>query len=488
MNVKNIIILCCIVGFLGRLTGSLAYAGGWRPDEIFQNLEPAHRLITGHGVVTWEWHAGIRNWVLPGIIVGIWDVTRLLGLGTPIVAVKLVFSLLSVSIIATFAALGGMRYGRVGALTCGLIAALWPDLLIGAERTAGEFQAGNTLALAIGLAMIGRQLCMQGYDSLKPYLACALLVGISAVFRFQLAPACGVVMLWLLFWIRKWSDRLLVLAASALPIIVLGVVDWITLGGFYASIINNFYVNIVKSVAQSYGVMPFYYYFGEILSYWRVVFPFVVYFFIKGLKDALMPATIAALIIFYHSLIAHKEISFIYAAMPLIVLVASLGLSSVLVTLRWQAMAGAMVVMASFCLMAGYPFTHHMNMASHMATLVHLASERKDACGIAIMAGPYEWGDAGGYSQFTKRDIPLYFYYDRSDLQGNEGHYNYVVSSRNYRLIAQPLGGIKCQGPFCLFRTAATCTSPSDYNQFEKTIYKVEALKAEERKFWSLLP
>ena len=145
MNVRKIIILCCIVGFLGRIIGSLAYAGGWRPDEIFQNLEPAHRLITGHGVVTWEWHARIRNWVLPGIIVGIWDVTRLLGLGTPIVAVKLVFPLLSVSIIATFAALGSMLYGRVGALTCGLIAALWPDLLIGAERTAGEFQAGNTL-------------------------------------------------------------------------------------------------------------------------------------------------------------------------------------------------------------------------------------------------------------------------------------------------------------------------------------------------------
>ena len=32
-----------------------------RPDEVFQNLEPAHRLLTGWGVVTWEWQDGIRS-------------------------------------------------------------------------------------------------------------------------------------------------------------------------------------------------------------------------------------------------------------------------------------------------------------------------------------------------------------------------------------------------------------------------------------------
>lgn len=25
------------------------------PDEVFQTIEPAHRLLTGVGVVTWEW-------------------------------------------------------------------------------------------------------------------------------------------------------------------------------------------------------------------------------------------------------------------------------------------------------------------------------------------------------------------------------------------------------------------------------------------------
>ena len=28
------------------------------PDEIFQTLEPAHRLVYGYGVISWEW----RRW------------------------------------------------------------------------------------------------------------------------------------------------------------------------------------------------------------------------------------------------------------------------------------------------------------------------------------------------------------------------------------------------------------------------------------------
>ncbi|MDB5597562.1 MAG: Alg9 family protein mannosyltransferase, partial [Hyphomicrobiales bacterium] len=37
-------------------------------DEIFQHLEPAYRLGTGEGVITWEFREGIRSWWLPGVI------------------------------------------------------------------------------------------------------------------------------------------------------------------------------------------------------------------------------------------------------------------------------------------------------------------------------------------------------------------------------------------------------------------------------------
>jgi hypothetical protein len=38
-------------------------------DEIFQTVEPAHRLLTGQGLMSWEWVVGIRSWLVPGLFV-----------------------------------------------------------------------------------------------------------------------------------------------------------------------------------------------------------------------------------------------------------------------------------------------------------------------------------------------------------------------------------------------------------------------------------
>ncbi|WP_239648277.1 glycosyltransferase family protein [Komagataeibacter europaeus] len=488
LNKKNIIVLCCILGLIFRVVICFFYRGGWRPDEIFQNLEPAHHLLTGHGVVTWEWQAGVRNWVLPGAIAGIWEITRAMGLGLPVVAVKLVFAVLSVSIIVVFATLGGMLYGRAGAWTCGVMAALWPDLLIGADRTAGEFQAGNTMGLAIGLAMIGRQLQLQGRDNLKPYLGCAAFLGLTVVLRFQLAPAVALSMLWVLFWLPTWRDRIAIALTSLLPVLALGIVDGMTWGGFYPSIVNNFYVNIFKSVSKNYGVMPFYYYVESIISFWQFAFLAFVFLFVKGMKRAWMPAVIGTVIIFYHSLIAHKETSFIYAAMPPLVLVASLGLSSILEKLQPKAFAAAIAVVAMCCCMAASPFKQHMNMVSRIPALLYKASRQEDSCGVAVLVGSDEWGDTGGYSQFTKRDIPLYFYYDKADIQNASHQYNYVVSYRTYRLIGDALHAVACKGYYCLYKTAQTCSGAPDYSQFEKMVTRAENQRVSGQDPWLVKP
>ena len=38
------------------------------PDEIYQYWEPAYRLLTGDGIVAWEWREGIRGWLLPTLL------------------------------------------------------------------------------------------------------------------------------------------------------------------------------------------------------------------------------------------------------------------------------------------------------------------------------------------------------------------------------------------------------------------------------------
>ncbi|MCP1836681.1 hypothetical protein J2R76_005020 [Bradyrhizobium sp. USDA 4532] len=40
------------------------------PDEIFQYLEPAWRMLGHDGILTWEWREGIRGWFLPTLLAG----------------------------------------------------------------------------------------------------------------------------------------------------------------------------------------------------------------------------------------------------------------------------------------------------------------------------------------------------------------------------------------------------------------------------------
>src|SRR4051812_6838058 len=40
-------------------------------DEVFQTVEPAHRLVYGYGLMTWEFQLGMRSWLLPGAIAGL---------------------------------------------------------------------------------------------------------------------------------------------------------------------------------------------------------------------------------------------------------------------------------------------------------------------------------------------------------------------------------------------------------------------------------
>ena len=57
--------------------------GIYWPDEIYQSLEPAHRVVVGFGMLPWEFAEGARNWTLPGLIAGFFKIADLLQLPYP---------------------------------------------------------------------------------------------------------------------------------------------------------------------------------------------------------------------------------------------------------------------------------------------------------------------------------------------------------------------------------------------------------------------
>ena len=54
----------------------------FQPDEYYQSLEPAHRLVFGFGALTWEWTsaAPIRSFTYPLIFVPVYQSLLFFGL------------------------------------------------------------------------------------------------------------------------------------------------------------------------------------------------------------------------------------------------------------------------------------------------------------------------------------------------------------------------------------------------------------------------
>jgi phosphatidylinositol glycan class B len=63
-----------------RILIALSTRSFFQPDEYFQSLEPAHHLVFGYGILTWEWlsQKPLRNIVYPALNVPIYWLLKVL--------------------------------------------------------------------------------------------------------------------------------------------------------------------------------------------------------------------------------------------------------------------------------------------------------------------------------------------------------------------------------------------------------------------------
>lgn len=76
-----------------RLCLSVLSRSFFVPDEYFQSLEPAHRLVFGYGHLTWEWVSSkpIRSFIYPLLYVPIYGTLKFLSLDSSTALVRTVF-------------------------------------------------------------------------------------------------------------------------------------------------------------------------------------------------------------------------------------------------------------------------------------------------------------------------------------------------------------------------------------------------------------
>ncbi|MDE0054027.1 MAG: hypothetical protein OXT64_07200 [Gammaproteobacteria bacterium] len=303
------------LAFLARATVALSGDFTLHPDEIFQYLEPAHRLVFGNGVTYWEYFYGARAWFVPGLVAGVLKLFDLVGLGEPhwyVAGVELVFCAISLTIPAGMYFATRSHFGETAARVALLAGAFWYELCGFAHKPMTEFVATGLLLLTLWIAT------RPGRIGLAAGLCGVLLTLFAAAIRLQYAPVA--VVLFAIVLLRSKPRSALLLAAGAL-VLAVGAFDAATWdAGLFHSYVTNIRFNLALEPHRV-GESPAWQYLVWLVTAHAGLS--VLCMIAAGFaprRYALLLALIA-LIVVIHSLQAHKEYRFVFAAVPLLLMI-----------------------------------------------------------------------------------------------------------------------------------------------------------------------
>jgi hypothetical protein len=384
------------------------------PDETFQYLEPAHRLVFGSGVITWEFLDGIRSWFLPGILAGVMWLVSLVDPNPDacVLVLRLLCVLASLSVPFVGFQLAVRRFGLPTALLVGLLSALASETVYFAQVIMTEPLATDAALLAIWLGDGGRE-HPPGWRRL---LGAGLLLGLASCLRYQYAPVLGVVAL---LQHARSPRNLAIVCLGGLAVVapVLGGLDTLTWGAPFQSVWLNYLRNATQGVSGAMGAQPWSYYVDYYIAAWGVAAPVLMVLVFLGAVRAPVLAAVVLCTIGLHSLTPHKELRFVFLATACVPMLIGVGLGFVLErmprlrpTQVGAPLAVVLAVALAGCLaVATYrnatpPEAWHRDRSMLQATAA--ARSIPEACGLAIRTiWVYR---TGGYA-YWRRDLPIYF-------------------------------------------------------------------------------
>ncbi len=293
------------------------------PDEIFQYLEQAHRLVYGYGFVPWEYRFGTRNWLLPGILAAPLFAFRSLGLDQPSVyvpAIKCLCALLSVTAVYSCYVIGRNLFDEGTARLAAVFSAFWFELIRASVLATPEVM--GAYALLGALALLTKE------PSTYRAVALGLLIGASVVLRVQYAVPAGILWLMAVASWGRWRAAGIALSGTV-ALATAAVVDTLTWGMPLISYWNTVVFNVVHGVSRLFGKDPFYQYLVWMFGASAGLHLLAVAYGVLRWRRTWPILLLIASILVPHSIIAHKEYRFVFAAVPLLLVLLAYGVGRV---------------------------------------------------------------------------------------------------------------------------------------------------------------
>lgn len=281
------------------------------PDEVMQYLEPAHRLIFGSGVTYWEFFYGARAWLVPGVVAGMLKVFDFVGLGEPfwyVGGVKIMFCAVSLLIPVGMYFFARRHFGETSARVALVSGAFWYELVGFAHKPMTEFVAAALLLVLLAMCV------RSSVDKGRMVWVMALVAVLTAAVRLQYAPFA--LLLLGVFFFRTEKKVHLAVAAGAF-LLVVGVFDALTWdGGLFHSYITNIRFNLLIDEGRA-GETPGYQFLWWLLLASVGLGALCMVMALRDLRRYGFLLAMVALVLLIHSAQAHKEYRFVFAVIPL---------------------------------------------------------------------------------------------------------------------------------------------------------------------------
>lgn len=460
---------------IGAAVARIIHALGYtvqHPDEIYQILEPAHRLLYGYGAITWEWRDGIRSW-LPAVIItvpmklGEWIAP---GTAAHIYVPRLMMA--AWSLVLVWAAWRMARRQSVlhGVIVAAIVA-LWVEFIIYSAHPLTEVMATFCIIPALILAGDDRV-------SYRKYLLIGFLLGLGVVLRPHYAPAVGVAAIMIAK--TDWKNRWLPMAMGGLVAILISSAVDIAFGQYpFEWFLNNYQRNIVDNVAARYGVSPFSTYFGLLAFLLSVPLLIVLALMVRfGAKGNALLITVALVNLLAHSFIGHKEYRFITLSTTAFIFVSAhaTGLIVSRASIRWpqwpkSAFAFVAIALWLAASLWRFPIFSKYDQLQPPVAAQAMDMYRNDPalCGFGVVG--IAFSQIGGYSRLHA-DVPLIIYQGQKSRIQTE-YFNRAVAPRKIEYLLGPqFKRVSCSiDDICVYQRPGNCAvgqSKDELNSFLK--------------------